>query len=188
MRQTVICARESCSVCCCSIVSTRQSKHPDSRVHAHATTPHAALRPLCLHVQTKILLCRHNAERVGVTHAASPALHADDGIALAEDTELDGIHDAPLETAVDILLPWLRVEVWLCLVEVERVDAAVQVRVLPELVCKGQATCFTITYSGGCCVTGDHDDRAYGAVLGDETGSGTTNACQSRPPKRASGS
>jgi len=103
-------------------------------MHAHAIV----MLPSCLQVQAKILLRRHNAERVGVAHSASPALHADDGIALAENTELDCVHDAPLETAVDILLPWLRLEVWLCLREIEWVDAAVQVRVLRELASKGQ--------------------------------------------------
>ena len=65
-----------------------------------------------------------------MAHSAPPALHADDGVALAEHTELDGVHDAPLETAVDVLLPWGLLEVGLLLGEVEGVYTAVQVGVL----------------------------------------------------------
>ena len=99
-------------------------------MHAHAIV----MLPSCLQVQAKILLRRHNAERVGVAHSASPALHADDGIALAENTELDCVHDAPLETAVDILLPWGLLEIGLLLGEEEGVDATVQVGVLQKSV------------------------------------------------------
>lgn len=87
--------------------------------------------PLSLLVQTKILGRGNDAEGVGVAHSAPPALHADNGITLAEHTELDGVHDAPLKTAVDILLPWSLLEVGLLLGEVEGVYTAVQVGVLP---------------------------------------------------------
>lgn len=65
-----------------------------------------------------------------MAHSSSPALDTDDGIALAKNAELDGVHDTPFQTAVDILLPWRGVEVGLLLREVERVDATVQMRVL----------------------------------------------------------
>ena len=65
-----------------------------------------------------------------MAHSSSPALYTNNGVTLAENTKLDGIHDAPLQAAVNILLPWLRVEVWLLLREVEWVDAAVEMGVL----------------------------------------------------------
>lgn len=77
-------------------------------------------------VEAKVFLCRDNTERIGVSHASPPALHADYWITLAKHTELDGVHDTPLESAVDILLPWLRLEVWLCFGEIEWVHATVQ--------------------------------------------------------------
>lgn len=76
----------------------------------------------------------HNAERVGVAHAAPPALHADDGLTLAQNTKLNGVHDTPCETAVDVLLPWGLLEVGLLLGEEEGVDATVQVGVLQRSV------------------------------------------------------
>lgn len=86
--------------------------------------------PSCLRIQTEILLRRDDAEGVGVAHSSPPALYTDDGISLVEHTELDGIHNAPLQATVNILLPWLSVKVWLLLGEIERVNAAVQVGVL----------------------------------------------------------
>lgn len=73
-----------------------------------------------------------------MSHAAPPALDTDHGVALAEHTKLDGIHNAPLQTAVNVLLPWLRLEVWLLLGEVEWVNAAIKVRVLLLLVVASQ--------------------------------------------------
>jgi hypothetical protein len=87
----------------------------------------------CVLVKTKILLGGDDAEGVGVAHSASPALHTDDGVTLAENTKLDGVHDTPLQTAVNVLLPWLGLEVWLLFGEVEGVNAAVQVGVLRML-------------------------------------------------------
>jgi hypothetical protein len=84
-------------------------------------------------VKTKVLLGWDDAERVGVAHSSSPALHADNGITLAKNTELDRVHDTPLQTAVNVLLPWLGLEVRLLFGEVEWVNAAVQVGVLLEL-------------------------------------------------------
>lgn len=61
---------------------------------------------LSLEVKAKVFrLGGNDAEGVGVTHAASPALDGDDGVALGKDTEVDGILDTPSETLVDILLP-----------------------------------------------------------------------------------
>lgn len=69
-----------------------------------------------------------------MAHSSSPALDTDHRVALVKDTKLDGIHDSPLQTAVNVFLPWSGVEVWLLFGEIEGVYAAIQVRVLPELV------------------------------------------------------
>jgi hypothetical protein len=61
---------------------------------------------LSLEVKAKVFgLGGNDAEGVGVTHAPSPTLDGDDGVALGKDTEVDGVLDAPSETLVDILLP-----------------------------------------------------------------------------------
>lgn len=85
-------------------------------------------------VKTQVFLGRNDAECVGVPHASPPALYTDDWIALAKHTKLDRVHDTPLEAAVNILLPWLGLEVWLLFGEIEWVNAAVQVRILIKLV------------------------------------------------------
>lgn len=112
-------------------------------------------------VQSKIFLGGHNSESVGVTHASSPALNTDDGIALVENTELDGIHDTPLETTIDVFLPRGRLEVGLGLWEVEGVHASVEVGV-----------------SRSPFVAGNHDDRANRPILGDKSGGGSTSNSQ----------
>jgi hypothetical protein len=71
-----------------------------------------------------------------VAHTTSPSLDTDDGVSLGEDTELDCVHNAPLQAAIDVLLPGLAVEVWLRLREVEGIDTTVQVGVLCMLVMK----------------------------------------------------
>ena len=68
-----------------------------------------------------------------MAHTSPPALDTDNGVALAQNAELDSVHDAPLETTVDILLPWALLEVGLLLGEEEGVDTAVQVRILRKL-------------------------------------------------------
>lgn len=65
-----------------------------------------------------------------MAHAAAPALDADDVVALVDDAELEAVGDGPLETAVNVLLPDLDVEVGLPLGEEERPDTAVKVRIL----------------------------------------------------------
>jgi hypothetical protein len=92
-----------------------------------------------------------------VAHTTAPSLNTDDAGTLLDNTKLDTVVDTPLQTTVDIFLPDLDVEVGLALGEVEGVDTAVQVRI-----------------PGSGLVTGDHDDRANGAVLGEETGGLTT--------------
>jgi len=67
-----------------------------------------------------------------VAHATPPALHTDDCLVLREDTKLDRVLDTPLETTVDILLPWNVLEVGLVFGEVEGVDTTVQVRILEQ--------------------------------------------------------
>ena len=65
-----------------------------------------------------------------MAHTTAPALHAHHSIATVQDTKLHSIDDTPRQTAVDILLPWNLVEVWLLLWEPEWIDATVQMRVL----------------------------------------------------------
>lgn len=83
--------------------------------------------------KAQVLLGRHDTDGVGVTHAAPPALDADDVVAFVEDAEADGLLDAPLETAVDVFLPDCRAEVGLLLGEEEWIHAAVEVGVLRGL-------------------------------------------------------
>jgi hypothetical protein len=71
-----------------------------------------------------------DTERVGVAHSAPPSLHTDDGIASVENLELQRLDDAPFESAVNVLLPRYFLEIWLFLVEDERVNATVQMRIL----------------------------------------------------------
>lgn len=80
--------------------------------------------------ESKIFRRRHNAKGVGVAHATPPALHADNGITLAKHTEFDSVHDTPLQTAVNILLPWRAVEIGFGLREVKGINTAVKVRIL----------------------------------------------------------
>lgn len=117
MRQTVICANESCICASCSALHTFYLNNQTSA----PTLPSRVL------VKAKVFLRGDNAECVGVSHSSPPALYANNWISLAENTELDGVHDSPLQTAVNILLPWLRLEIGLLLGEVEWVNAAVQV-------------------------------------------------------------
>jgi hypothetical protein len=126
MHQTVIaCARVMLGMLCtCHLRATTQGP-----VCMHRAISIAILQSSSLLVQAKIFLRRYNAEGVGVAHSTSPALHADDGSTLLEDTELDRVHDAPLQAAVNILLPWRSLEVRLFLWEVEGVYTTVQVRV-----------------------------------------------------------
>jgi hypothetical protein len=69
-----------------------------------------------------------------VTHTASPALHADNCVTAGEDTEFNGIHDAPLETPVDVFLPWCLVEVGFLLVEEEGIHTTIKMGVLERSV------------------------------------------------------
>lgn len=80
--------------------------------------------------KSQVLLGGYNANGIGVTHTTTPALDTDHRIALSEDIELDGFCDTPLETVVDIFLPIGLVEVRFTFWEQERIDAAVEVRVL----------------------------------------------------------
>ena len=65
-----------------------------------------------------------------MSHATAPTLHTDYSIPMIEDAELDGVHDTPLESVINILLPWHFIEIWLLFREDEGVDATIQVRVL----------------------------------------------------------
>jgi hypothetical protein len=65
-----------------------------------------------------------------VAHATAPALYADNRVAFVQNAELDCVHDAVLQAAVDVFLPGDGLEVGLLFVEVEGIDAAVEMRVL----------------------------------------------------------
>ena len=65
-----------------------------------------------------------------MTSAAAPALNTDHHVTFVQDAEIDGVFDAPFQTAVDIFLPICCFEVGLLLGEEERVDAAVEVGIL----------------------------------------------------------
>lgn len=98
--------------------------------------------------QAKVLLSGDNTNSVRVAHAATPALHTDNAVALVEHAKLDGLTNTPLETLVDIFLPVGASEVRLRLWKLERVDATVQMSI-----------------SRGGSVSGDHDDWAYRTIL-----------------------
>ena len=83
--------------------------------------------------QAEVLLSRDHTDGVGVAHTAAPSLDTDDVVTLVDDAELEGVVDTPLETAVNILLPDLDVEVGLLLGEEEGPDTTVQVRVLESI-------------------------------------------------------
>jgi hypothetical protein len=127
-------------------------------------------------IQAEVLSGWHNSEGVGVTHSPSPALHTDDGVTLAKNTELDGIHDTPFQTTVNILLPGGILEVWLLFREVEGVYAAVQVGVLFMSVVRTWRAKRRETYSGRHGIAGNHDDGTDGTVLGHQTSGCATEA------------
>jgi hypothetical protein len=83
--------------------------------------------------ETQVLFRWHDAEGVGVAHATSPTLHTDYSVTTGEDTELDGVHNTPRETLVNIFLPWSLVEVGLLFVEEERIHSTIEMRVLFEM-------------------------------------------------------
>lgn len=67
-----------------------------------------------------------------MTLPAAPSLNTDDIVAFAQDAELDGLGDPPFETSVDVFLPIVFVEIGLHLFEEERIDSAIEVRVLRD--------------------------------------------------------
>lgn len=90
-----------------------------------------------------------------MTHAAAPALDTDDAVTTRENSQLDSLTDAPLETLINIFLPVGGTEVGLWLWEAERIHAAVQMRV-PRC----------------SLVAGDHDDGTDWTVLGEDASRG----------------
>lgn len=62
--------------------------------------------------------------------SAAPSLNADDIVAFSQDAELDGLANSPLETSVDVLLPIVFIKLRFAPFEQERIDAAIQMRVL----------------------------------------------------------
>lgn len=93
-------------------------------------------------VKTQVLRRRYNAQSVGVTHTATPALHAHYCIASVQDTKFHSIDDTPCQTTIDVLLPWHLVEIWLLLWEPEGIDTTVQMRVLVSIVSFAQTQMF----------------------------------------------
>lgn len=65
-----------------------------------------------------------------MTLAATPSLNADDHVAFAQHTEVDGLFDTPFQTTVDILLPVCLVEVGLLTRKQEWIDSTIQMRIL----------------------------------------------------------
>ena len=108
-----------------------------------------------------------------MAHAASPALHAYDGVALVQHAELDGVHNTPCKTAVNVLLPRSFAEVGFRLREVEGIDTAVEMRVLFKLFKVRKRKIISGTYAGGHSVSGNHDDWANGPVFGNQARSVT---------------
>ena len=77
--------------------------------------------------QTQVLRSRYHTDRVRMSLPTAPALHTNHQIILLQNAKIDGILDAPLEAAIDILLPVRFVEVGLLLRIEERVDTSVKV-------------------------------------------------------------
>lgn len=94
-----------------------------------------------------------NPQRVGVAHAALPALDNDDRVVVGQDIEFQRLGNCPLDTSVDILLPVDLGEIGLLLGKVEGVHATIQVRV-----------------PGRRSIPGHHEDGAHGTVLGQQAG------------------
>jgi len=104
-------------------------------------------------LQAQIFCRRYDAKGIGMTHSTSPPLHTNNGIAALENSKLHRIGDAPLEALVNVFLPWHLAEVRLLLVEGEGIDTTVQMGV-----------------PGRALVSGNHDNGADWAVLGNQTG------------------
>ncbi|KAI6766123.1 hypothetical protein HG530_007193 [Fusarium avenaceum] len=127
------------------------------RIKQFSITPGPSLRDFCALLKlanTEVLgVSLDDAEGVGVTHSALPALDNDDGVAGGQDVELKSVVDSPLDSSIDILLPVDLSEVGLGLREQEGVDATVQM---------GESRC--------CGASGHHEDGAHGTVLGKHAG------------------
>lgn len=80
--------------------------------------------------KAQIFLSWHNAKRIRMALAATPALNTYHIVAMIEHTKLDSLRKSPLKTSVDVFLPISLLEVRLLLWEEEWIDAAVKVRIL----------------------------------------------------------
>ena len=80
--------------------------------------------------QTQVFRSRYHTDRVGVALPTAPALHTNHQIILLQNAKIDGILDAPLEAAINILLPVCFIEVGLLLRVEEGVDTSVKVGIL----------------------------------------------------------
>lgn len=76
--------------------------------------------------KAQILPRRYTANRVGVAFTTAPSLDTDDHVTLFQYAEVNGGLDAPLQTAINILLPVGFTEVGLLLGEEERIHPAIQ--------------------------------------------------------------
>ena len=92
-----------------------------------------------------------------MTHTTTPALKTNDTVAFAEDTELDGLVDTPLQALVNILLPVGRLEIRLCLLEPEWVDTTVEMSI-----------------ARSARVASHHDDRTDRTIFGQHASRSTT--------------
>ena len=64
--------------------------------------------------------------------ATTPALNADHIVTPVQNAEFDCLSDPPLETSIDVFLPVRLVEIGLLLWEEKRVDATIEMRILPS--------------------------------------------------------
>ena len=92
--------------------------------------------------------------------ATSPPLHTYHGIASVEQPQFHSIHNAPLETRINILLPWYAFEVLRLRHGIkEGIHAAIEMAV-----------------ARGSRIASDHDDGTDGAILADQASGGATGA------------
>lgn len=65
--------------------------------------------------------------RICISQPSSPALHGNNGVALAQQTKTHSLVHSPPQTLVNVILPDGLVEVWLSLRVNEGIDTTVQV-------------------------------------------------------------
>jgi hypothetical protein len=93
-------------------------------------TLHLLLHCSGVFLESKSCRCLDDTHCVSVTFTSTPALDTNHGVSVAENAEPHGFSDAPFQTAIDIFLPGMLIEVGLFFREDERVDSTVQMRIL----------------------------------------------------------